>query len=112
MPNSFFSESERASLRLVTLEELGELAEQLQPLLAGTNGPLDGAAREEAQMIFHTIGGSAGLAGIKDISAIGAGMESLLKKSAPGAPLPDETVTQLRAALNTLLEFLKKENCA
>ncbi len=113
MADDFFSESEKASLRQVTLEELAELAGQLQPLLAETNSPPpDNAARSELQLIFHTIGGSAGLAGLKEISSLGVEMESLLRKPAPGPPLPAETMEKLRAALRALTEFLKTENCA
>lgn len=110
MEDNFFSEEELDSLKRITLEELQELAEKLGPLVKdlGLNAS-DAPARDAARNIFHTIGGSAALAGFEHISDLGAKLESLLKKLPADMPVPQDTLGRISAALEQLESFCESE---
>ena len=105
--NDFFSEEEMGNLQKIALEELRELCDDLAriaPVLRGN--PADADARKRAVHIFHTIGGSAALAGFMDISTIGVALESALKKAHKDKPLDGavlDHITHACGQLDTLI---------
>lgn len=103
----FFSDEDMARLRAITIEELKELDERLDADLKKISAdPSDPAHIKDAILIFHTIGGSAGLTGLSEISRIGLEMESWLKKSANGSATPD-VVNKILEARKRLLELIE-----
>jgi chemotaxis protein histidine kinase CheA len=101
-PDGFFSEEEMDTLKRIALEELRELCDSLEQSVAALRAdPGDQDARRQALHIFHTIGGSAAMAGFKDISAIGISMETALKKH-DGAAVDRDLLEQIGGAFNRL----------
>lgn len=101
-PDDFFSDEEMDTLKKIALEELRELCDSLEQAMAALReNPGDEAAHKQAVHIFHTIGGSAAMAGFTGISAIGTAMESALKKHDGGA-LPGDMLGRIGDALARL----------
>lgn len=107
--DGFFSEEEMSTLKKIAVEELRELCDGLDQTVAALRGnPVDEDARKQAVHIFHTIGGSAAMAGFADISAIGVSMEGALKKQDAQTPLPDDLLTQIDAAFQDLSSLISE----
>jgi chemotaxis protein histidine kinase CheA len=108
MKDKFFSDEELTTLKKIALEEMQELYENLQPALeALREDPGDEKARKNAELYFHTIGGSAALAGLGDISEVGLQMESALKKAPAGKPLDAAMTDSIAGALGRLGELIR-----
>lgn len=106
MKDKFFTDEERNTLKAIALEEMQELYESLQPVMETLSAdPGDAQALKSAEMVFHTVGGSAALAGLKDISAVGVETESLLKKAA--RPLDADAASKVAAAAERLGELIR-----
>ena len=111
MQDDFFTEEELRSLRNITLEELRELSARIGPLAAAlAEKPAGQKARKEITNIFHTIGGSAALAGFERISNIGADTETLLKRAPQNKPLPKDALEKISSAHARLSKFIKSES--
>jgi chemotaxis protein histidine kinase CheA len=110
--DGFFSEEEMDSLKQIAVEELRELCDGLDQAVAALRvNPADADARKQAVHIFHTIGGSAAMAGFTDISAIGISMEGALKKQAAQSSPPDDLLQQIAGAhqkLDSLISEAEK----
>ncbi|MFC1474823.1 Hpt domain-containing protein [bacterium] len=78
MTDNFFSDSELRDLRETTLEELRELFEGIENLLERFNTRKNG--KEDLKGIadlYHTVTGTAGIVGLKDISELASEAEAL-----------------------------------
>jgi chemotaxis protein histidine kinase CheA len=110
MTDDFFSDEELTSIKKVTLEEFGELTERLHRLTAKPELlSEDIGALGEIGKIFHTIRGSAALAGFKRISRLGADMEALISKVTAGSPVSQDTTNRVNSAIKKVDVFLKTE---
>jgi HPt (histidine-containing phosphotransfer) domain-containing protein len=84
MGDSFFTDAELENLRRISMEEIGELIEEIKAQsVAGSKKWL-----ADAHALFHTIVGSAGVAGLNEISELAAEAESL---SDPEHEAPDKS---------------------
>jgi len=107
MSHQFFSEEDLQYLRQTTLEELEELYEKIQTLLDGkrTSGEPEKETLSNIGDMFHTIKGTAGLAGFEEISRLGAVAEDAV---ASGNGSPDHIVSVLQETSQQLGEMLDK----
>lgn len=95
----FFSPEELKSLREITMTELKDLIAPLGGLTKQLRREETAAdAAEKMRRIFHTIGGSAALAGFSAISALGHKLETLISDTAP-PPEKIAEIEKLSAAL-------------
>ena len=108
MPDDdFFSKADRSAIRNIALEEVQELSEQVPGLLERiTNDPQDGEARKDLERVFHTVCGSAALAGFKDLSRIGRITEDLIHKIPDEIPLTGDQMQTIRKAAQELLTLV------
>ena len=107
MSENFFSEKEMSNIQRIALEEVRELCERIPGLLDTLRAdPGQAEARNEIERIFHTIGGSAALAGLKDLSRIGVDTESVLRRGPGDQPLEAETLDTLASAGENLEQAL------
>lgn len=111
----FFTPEEIQNLRRVTLDELSDLTSGLDSLLTRlrNRGAAKGAV-EELSRIFHTVGGSAALAGFEAISDAGSELEALmgnLERDAGGAPtLIDKIAAKAGTLKKSIEEKAEKES--
>jgi len=92
MSDSFFTDAELANLRKISMEEVGELIEEMK--MKHGAGSDSAAWLAAVHKMFHTITGSAGVAGLMEISELAAEGESL---SDPEADPPDkDAVNRIR----------------
>ena len=102
-----------SKLQKIALEEFQELAGKLEPLLKALGeNPANMQARNDIELIFHTIGGSAALAGFHDLSKMGVEVEGLLYKAAPDAPLSQDDIQSVTGGYDSLATFLEQTNVA
>ncbi len=103
MNDTFFSDAELAKLRKISMEEIGELIGNVKlkcgGIVAGSEEWLEALNRT-----FHTITGSAGDAGLAEISELAAEAESL---AAPEAGRPDESaINRIRENMDRIENLL------
>jgi chemotaxis protein histidine kinase CheA len=106
MGKSFFSDAEKRSLRQIALEEVEELVEQIEAssteLEAGVRIPEN---MTSVKRYFHTIGGSAGLAGLKEISALGVEGEIMMEAAErAGQDAPGDILSRIRNLAQIIAE--------
>ncbi len=81
MSEDFFTEGEKMDIREIALEEIGEIVDGIKADCARLEGGCDAAEFVKSAAIrVHTIAGSAALAGLMEISKVGAGAESFIRK--------------------------------
>jgi len=106
MSDSFFTDSELANLRKISMEEVGELIEEMK-----TKHGSGGDSAEwlvAAHKMFHTITGSAGVAGLMEISELAAEGESLTD---PEAVPPDkDAMNRIRKIMGQIEHHLSEPN--
>ncbi|HOO57588.1 MAG TPA: Hpt domain-containing protein [bacterium] len=106
MPESFFSKSDMSKLMSIAIEEMSEIHEDIIKecgVLEAGNATED--TIRNLKRHFHTVGGSAGLAGLNDISAVGVEGEVFMGKneSAPAAEILP-VIKELAARLRELID--------
>lgn len=90
MANQFFSDKERSHIKVIAVEEINELIEKIVEI-CDTAPELRDEAKcfDEMARHFHTITGSAGIAGFADISEMSMEAEKALKSN-PDVPFNDK----------------------
>ena len=105
MDNSFFTDSELAGLREISVSEISELIEQIKAACAGPRGGTDGGnGGSRVGLMFHTITGSAGVAGLMEISGLAAEAESLF--AAGNGALSDAAAGRIREIIGIIENLL------
>ncbi len=108
MRDDFFTREELLRLRKITLEELEELYEKI----VICNDSLDKtenveAAIEELGRLFHTITGTAALAGFEKVSKVASLTEDFLKKDGVLPEIIKEPMTKVIQQLNMRIHEVK-----
>lgn len=113
MSDSIFSEEELKRLKTITLEELEELYEKIVECYENLDEAEDRAASvDELTRLFHTITGTAALAGFEKISKLASVMEEFLRRDGvtpENAKEPmGKVIQQLNIRLNTVKADMKE----
>jgi chemotaxis protein histidine kinase CheA len=105
----FFSPEDMARLRAITMEELAEIDERVVTALERLKeNPGDIERYKDILIGFHTVGGSAGLVGLTEISRLGIETESFVRKIISGQAEPGaDAIATIAAAREKLLELKK-----
>ncbi len=108
MDESFFTEEELRHLRAVSTEEITELVESLRDAAAGLSDAdsRDDAARE-MHALFHTITGSAGVAGFNAIVELAAEAESATAEE--NFPLSADVFPRIQEIIGLIEDLLGGE---
>lgn len=110
MSDDFFTKEELDRLRRITLEELEELYEKIvvcNDNLDKTDD--DAAAIEELGRLFHTITGTAALAGFEKVSRVASVTEDFLKKDSVLPEIIKEPMAKVIQQLNIRISEIKSD---
>lgn len=108
MDKSFFSDADRKKLRDIALEEFEELIGQIESVCGGIEtGKVPAEGFETVKRAFHTIGGSAGLAGLRDISALGVEGETMMDSIGVDRP-PADALNRIRSLAGKIEELARQ----